>query len=130
MRTFVEDNNRHTELRDRARLGLGVGRVRALLLLKERPLTLTEIADAHGVDAPYATIIVDKLESLGLVERTPHPDDRRRKRVALTSAGREAVVIAEQTFAAPPPALVALSDTELTQLQTLLSRLNPSQTPR
>ena len=49
-----------------------------LFMLRERPLTLSEIAEGHSVDAPYATLIVDKLESLGLVVRQPHPDDKRR----------------------------------------------------
>ena len=47
-------------------------------------MTLAQLAEAHGVDRPYATIIVDKLEQLGFVERRPHPSDRRSKIVNLT----------------------------------------------
>ena len=67
-------------------------------------MTLRDIAEATGVDAPYATVIVDKLVSRGLVERTAHPDDNRRKLVKLTASGREAAALAEQILAEPSPA--------------------------
>lgn len=129
LRAYVDSNSQHAELRERLGLGLGVGRVRALLLLKSGPLTLSELAEAHHVDAPYATIVVDKLESLGLVERTPHPSDRRRKQVTLTTAGRKAVEQAERCFAAPPPSLADLSAADLAQLDSLLVRLTPRSDP-
>ena len=94
MRQFVEANSTHSELRERLGLGAGRGRIKVLFLLREQPMTLAQLADAHGVDRPYATIIVDKLEQLGFVERQPHPSDRRSKLVSLTPAGRDA--------AAPP----------------------------
>lgn len=123
MRAFVESNAHNGNVRERLGLGLGVGRLKALLLLKESPLSLGQIAAAHGVDAAYSTIIVDKLESLGLVQRTLDPDDRRRKLVALTAAGRAAVVMAEEALSAAPPAFNTLSDAELDQLDALLARL-------
>jgi DNA-binding MarR family transcriptional regulator len=123
MRAFVEDNSPKGALRDRLGLGMGGGRIKVLLKLTNGPMSLGEIAETHGVDAPYATIIVDKLESLGMVERTPCADDRRRKLVSLTPAGREAVKIANETFAAPPTALSKLSAAELDELNALLIRL-------
>jgi DNA-binding MarR family transcriptional regulator len=39
-------------------------------------------------EASNVTFVVDKLEVSGLVERTPHPDDRRAKRVSLTAEGK------------------------------------------
>jgi hypothetical protein len=48
-------------------------------------------------------VIVDKLAVRGLVERTAHPDDNRRKLVKLTAAGREAAALAGQILAEPPP---------------------------
>src|ERR1700722_20449032 len=90
MRQFVEANATSHEVRDRLGLGTGSGRVKVLFLLRQQPMTLAQLAEAHGVDRPYATLIVDKLEHLGFVERRPHPSDRRSKVVSLTPAGREA----------------------------------------
>src|ERR1700749_6529 len=86
LQSFVDGQDRRAELREALGLGRGTGLVTVLLALTHGPLTLREIAEANGVDAPYATVIVDKLESRGLVQRTAHPDDNRRKLVALTAA--------------------------------------------
>ena len=61
--------------------------------------------------------------SRGLVERTAHPDDNRRKLVKLTAAGREAAAPAEQILAEPPPALRALAAGDLALLEDVLTRL-------
>ncbi len=122
MRQFVESNAHTGNLRERLGLDRGVGRVKALLLLKDGPLSLGEIAAAHNVDAPYATITVNKLEPLGLVERTLDPEDHRRKIVTLTPAGRDAVGLAEEAQAAPPPPLANLSAADLAQLDGLLAK--------
>jgi DNA-binding MarR family transcriptional regulator len=86
--------------------------------------TLAQLAEAHGVDHPYATIIVDKLEALGFAERRPHPSDRRSKLVSLTPAGQEVATQAERILSEPPAALLALTTGQLTQLTDLLSRLS------
>jgi DNA-binding MarR family transcriptional regulator len=125
MQAFVAAQDRREELREALDLGRGLGRVRVLRMLTRGPLTLRDIAEANGVDAPYATVIVDKLESRGLVQRTAHPDDHRRKFVTLTEAGRDAAVLAERILAEPPVALVALSPDDLAQLNAILARLNP-----
>lgn len=70
-------------------------------------MTLTQLAKANGVDAPYATLIVDKLKAHGLVERQLHPDDRRRKLVTLTTAGRDAIATVDAILR-PPPAISML----------------------
>jgi DNA-binding MarR family transcriptional regulator len=87
-------------------------------------MTLAQLAAAHGVDRPYATIIVDKLERLGFVERRPHPSDRRSKVVSLTPAGRDAAALANSILSEPPPALRELGAGQLTELIGLLSLLN------
>ena len=86
-------------------------------------MTLAQLADAHGVDRPYATIIVDKLEQLGFVERRPHPSDRRSKVVSLTPAGRDAAALADSIIGEPPAALRALDTGQLSELVGLLSLL-------
>ena len=124
MREFVEANGTSHALRDRLGLGAGSGRVKVLFLLTRQPMTLAQLAEAHGVDRPYATIIVDKLEELGFVERRPHPSDRRSKIVSLTPAGRDAAALASSMLAEPPAALRALDGGQLTELIGLLSQLN------
>jgi DNA-binding MarR family transcriptional regulator len=123
MRQFVEANSTNDELRERLGLGAGSGRIKVLFLLREQPMTLAQLAEAHGVDRPYATIIVDKLEHLGFVQRRPHPTDRRSKVVSLTPAGRDAAALADSILGEPPAALRALDAGQLTELIGLLSLL-------
>jgi DNA-binding MarR family transcriptional regulator len=123
MRQFVEAHGTSEELRERLGLGAGSGRVKVLLLLKDQPMTPAQLAEAHGVDRPYATIIVDKLEQLGFVQRQPHPSDRRSKVVSLTPAGRDAAVLANSILDEPPPPLRGLDADRLTELIRLLSLL-------
>ena len=123
MRRFVEANATTSKLRDRLGLGAGSGRVKVLFLLRRQPMTLAQLAEAHGVDRPYATIIVDKLEHLGFVERQPHPSDRRSKMVSLTPAGRDAAALADSILGEPPAALRELDAGQLTELVGLLSQL-------
>jgi DNA-binding MarR family transcriptional regulator len=51
-------------------------------------MTPRELAEAERVQPPTMTKIVGKLEDRGLVERTPHPTDRRQVILAVTSEGR------------------------------------------
>jgi DNA-binding MarR family transcriptional regulator len=66
---------------------------------------------------------VDKLESHGLVERTPHPEGNRRKLVTLTAAGRKAAALASEILARPPAAITELPPGDLTALDRILTRL-------
>jgi DNA-binding MarR family transcriptional regulator len=110
-------------MRDALNLGRGSGRVKALLRLAETPLSLSGLAEALGVDAPYATLIVDTLEERGLVERHPDPADRRRKQVELTPAGREAAGRMLRIMREPPPGFAALSQQDLDTLEELVGRI-------
>jgi DNA-binding MarR family transcriptional regulator len=123
MHRFVEAHNRRGELAETLGFRLGAGRGKFLFQLRDGPRTLKELAEVNSTDAPYATLIVDKLEAHGLVERRPHPDDRRRKLVALTPAGHQAVETADTILIRPPRAIDQLSAQELEQLTALLTRL-------
>jgi DNA-binding MarR family transcriptional regulator len=123
LQAFVRAQDRREELRETLCLGRGTGRVTALMKLTEGPLTLRDIAELIGVDAPYATLIVDHLEARGLVERTLHPGDRRRKLVTLTLAGREAAALASHIMDQPPAGFTQLTDDELAVLEKILNRL-------
>lgn len=125
LRQFVEAHSVRTQLRERLgrALGTGRGKVKALLLLAEQPRQLCEIADALQIDRPYATVLVNQLEGMGLTARSIDPEDRRRKLVALTPAGLDTVAEARDVIGTPPAALSRLSRDELAQLGALLSRL-------
>lgn len=129
MHRFVEAHNRRGELAEKLGFRLGGGRGKILFQLRDGPVTLGELAQANGVDAPYATLIVDKLEAHGLVERRPHPDDRRRKLVALTTAGRKAIATADAILLRPPPAIKTLRADDLKRLTALLTRLLDADAP-
>ncbi len=51
-------------------------------------LTLSEIADRLFIQPPSVTGVVDRLEGLGLVTRTPAEHDRRVRHLALTEKSR------------------------------------------
>jgi DNA-binding MarR family transcriptional regulator len=123
LQAFVRAQDRREELRDALCLGRGTGRITALLKLTEGPLTLRDIAELIGVDAPYATLIVDHLEARGLVGRTSYPGDRRRKLVTLTPAGRAAAALASHIMDQPPAGFAQLPDDELAVLERILNRL-------
>jgi len=123
MREFVEAHNRRGELAGALGFRLGGGRGKILFQLQDRPMTLSELADTNNLDAPYVTLIVDKLEAHGLVERQPHPDDRRRKLVTLTTAGHSAIATANAILLRPPPAISTLHADDLRQLTELLTRI-------
>ncbi|MEV0229921.1 MarR family transcriptional regulator [Nonomuraea sp. NPDC050786] len=51
------------------------------------PLTMRDLADRMGCEPSNATFVVDRLEEQGIVERRPHPNDRRAKQLVLTAEG-------------------------------------------
>ena len=124
MRDLTDSYPSKDVLREALNLGRGSGRVKALLWLAEGPLSLSELASAVSVDAPYATLIVDNLEERGLVERRPDPADRRRKLVALTPEGKEAAQRALRIKREPPPGFASLSAAELDTLEELIRRVS------
>ena len=104
-------------------LGVSWARVRALQRLAAQPHTLSELAEQLAADRPYVTLIVDGLEERGLVQRTPHPQDRRAKVVALTEAGRAAAARADAILDEPPAALEDVPPEDLEALLRVLERL-------
>ncbi len=124
---FVTGQDRRRALR--AALDLGPGKVEVLIRLADGPMTLREIARAAEVDPPAATVGVDQLEARGLVHRTAHPDDNRRKLVHLTDRGREAAQRGQAILNAPPPALTNLDSDDLARLGEILTRLQTNKRP-
>jgi DNA-binding MarR family transcriptional regulator len=86
-----------TRFTRRARQARPVGDVTATQLSALASLELAgamtprELADMERVRPPTMTKIVAKLEERGLVQRTPHPTDRRQVILAATPEGRAMV---------------------------------------
>jgi DNA-binding MarR family transcriptional regulator len=82
---------------------IGVSTVEAALLgqlLHEGPLTPSEIAIRAGRTQASTTALIARLVSSDLVERTPHPRDRRSVLVELRPRGRAAIETTYALFAA------------------------------
>lgn len=106
-------------------LGMSFGRIRAIRRLANRPMAMSELAAALGIDAPYATVVVDDLESQGLVRRLPHPSDRRTRMVKATPKGKQVAARADEILGTPPPALNDLSPKDLETLVRVLAKIRP-----
>lgn len=108
--------------------GLPFSRARILWRLLDEPKTLKQIADMTSSDAPATTVAVNDLEDRGLVERNPHPDNRRAKLVSLTSMGRKLVDLVQRTVHDDAPSAVQhLSKTDLAHLRRILERISSSE---
>lgn len=118
MSDLVLDHERRREVSEA--LGISFGRARAIRRLARQPMSMGELAGALGIDPPNATVIVDDLESLGLVRRRPHPTDRRAKVVEATRKGKEMARHADTILGTPPRALSALSTDDLEALRRIL----------
>jgi DNA-binding MarR family transcriptional regulator len=122
MRTLVlERNDRRGKVA--AQLGMGFIRIKALGHLARAPMTMRELGALLAVDAPYTTVVIDDLESRGLVERRPDPRDRRRKIVAATPEGNRVAQRAAELLDDPPPALVELPADDLAHLERIVQLL-------
>lgn len=124
MAALVLDNRRRQEVSEA--VGLPFGRLRALRRLAPAPMTMGELAAAIGVDAPNCTPVVDDLEARGLVERGPHPTDRRSRLVTATPEGVRVAARADRMMGTPPDALLGLSPTDLELLAGILAKLGPA----
>ena len=108
--------------------GLPFSRIRILWRLVDAPMTLRQIADDTGMDAPAATVAVNDLEDRALVERHPHPENRRAKLVSITRAGKQIVELVNRTMQDDAPAgFQQLSKTDLAHLRRILERINRSE---
>ncbi len=62
-----------------------------LVLTDGEPASQQQAAGRLGIDRTTMVAMIDALEAKQLVERAPHPADRRRNVVALTAHGRDTV---------------------------------------
>ncbi len=118
MSELVLNNQRRREVSEA--VGISFGRSRAVRRVARRPMSMSELAAALEIDPPNATVLVDELETLGLVRRRPHPTDRRAKIVEATRKGKDVARRAEAILSTPPPALSALGTDDLEALRRIL----------
>ncbi|SDO12049.1 MarR family winged helix-turn-helix transcriptional regulator [Actinacidiphila guanduensis] len=117
----LEQNERRKETAEA--LGMSFFRVKALRRIAAHPSKMSELAAELACDRPYLTLVVDDLESRGLVERHQHPADRRCKIVSATPAGHEVAARANEILGTPPPALRELPAEDLAVLDRIVSQL-------
>lgn len=108
-------------LRQRAAtLGLTAPQATALRELSG-PMTMRELADRMSCEPSNATFVVDKLEKQDLIERRPHPTDRRAKQLVLTPQGTALRDRLLELLGADSP-LAGLTQEEQRALHQLLER--------
>lgn len=111
-------------LRSIAGLGLGLSEFAALeLLLHKGPQPVNTIGKKILLTSGSITTAVDRLESRGLVRRTPHPTDQRARLVELTAKGRSLIECAfRQHRVDMEETAAALSEKERRELMRLLKK--------
>ncbi len=115
-----------TQMKVAHELGLTPGHMKTMFELDaDEGRSMGEIATAMVCDASNATWLVDRLEERGLVERRPHPRDRRIKSVVLTPEGVKLKQLLIDRFSEPPDDLVDLDRDDLAALRSALTHLPP-----
>jgi DNA-binding MarR family transcriptional regulator len=107
-----------------AAAGLPPAQVNVLLALEPgEAVPMRNLAARLGYDASNLSVLADRLERRGAVERRPDPDDRRVKALALTRAGERLRAGFWHGLIEDPGALAPLADADLRELAALLSAL-------
>lgn len=68
-------------------LDLGMGQLKAMMVLAQQQLTVGGLARAMNLSEPAASLLVDKLVTRGLAGRRTDPADRRRTLVVASQEG-------------------------------------------
>ena len=113
-----------------AAAGLSTAQVNALLTLEPgTAVPMRSLAARLDYDASNLSVLVDRLERRGAVERRPDPGDRRVKALALTPEGERLRAAFWRDLVEDPAPLDELADADLTALATLLSTLGVAGQP-
>jgi DNA-binding MarR family transcriptional regulator len=113
---------------DRAARDVGLTAAQACLLtcLSQGSCTMSDLATELLCDASNITQLVGRLEARGLVTRELDPQDRRSRRVTITTAGRRQQRAVEKVFTFPAERISHLSEAEQRRLTDLLAKLTAS----
>jgi DNA-binding MarR family transcriptional regulator len=107
-------------------LGLTFARYEALMLLtfsRSGSLPLGKMGERLMIHPTSVTNIVDRLGEDGLVERVPHPEDRRTTLARITPAGRKLVQRATEAVNEVKFGLGSLSSSKLEELVDIVRTL-------
>jgi DNA-binding MarR family transcriptional regulator len=105
-------------------LGIEVRHFGALTALADGVPSQRELADRLRVSGPVVVEMVDALEARGMVERRRDPADRRSNAIAVTDAGRDALVRARGQLDAATAELVApIGEAGDAEVRALLRKL-------
>lgn len=96
-----------------------------MVVLAARPgLTQQDLAESSTVDRSSLVAVLDGLEALGLAERRPHADDRRKRAVHLTAQGQATFrELQREARDVGSELLAPLEAAERRELQRLLRKL-------
>jgi DNA-binding MarR family transcriptional regulator len=111
--------------RETARLGLRPGAFSLLALIEANGLvSQADLARFAGYDPAAVVGIMDDFEKRGWAERRKDPGDRRRHRLKITVAGREALSgLLDHALENERVAREVLTEDELTQFRTSLDKI-------
>jgi DNA-binding MarR family transcriptional regulator len=95
------------------------------VLVAEGAITQHALCRSVGMDPSSMVSTIDELEAKGLVERRPHPSDRRAYALHVTDIGTETLARGRQLAREAQEELLGpLSEVEREQLRRLLLRLS------
>ena len=93
-------------------------------LLEEDGISQVELSERVGMERATVTVVLDTLETHGIVTRTPHPSDRRKTNVFLTTKGRRMRSdILDSVGETNKIALAGISDTEFARFRKTLAKM-------
>ena len=103
---------------------ISLTQLRMIGILRDRRLTISELAGALGLDRSSVSGLVDRTEKRGLVRREPNAADARSVHVTLSPEGEEAFAFGAADMAAMlSPLMDALRPAEVERLTALLERM-------
>ncbi|GGM35100.1 MarR family winged helix-turn-helix transcriptional regulator [Dactylosporangium sucinum] len=110
---------------------LSVAQFASLMMLEASPgLSVADVARKVSSARQSANEMLGGLERAGLVERRPHPNDRRAQQIFLTDAGRERLAAARPTVRAVEERLAAgFTEADLAVVRLWLARMAAASSP-